>query len=153
MVARPGKGVQLDDELAHLLMADKRVQAMRKCNHELFSSRSPRDRETAIFWKTVLETLEDIEESHYKKASKTMKNGEKWLKSPHKKYHSRFIVQLIEKLMKQRIAVRNLKGQISDLKGLRELESENRMLSRQNDVLKRENAKLEKLMRDLENVK
>jgi hypothetical protein len=154
-IERPGKGVQLEKELAELMLAGKRVQAMRLCNDVLFSSRSKNDREIANYWRTLLLVFEEVEEGNYKKASELIKKASKWWKNSTRNYHSKLLVEMMEKLTEKSNSVRNLRVRLKKEKEIQktQLENLNQDLVKEMAELKEKNKKLEKLLHDLEKVK
>jgi hypothetical protein len=154
-IERPGKGIQLENELAGLMLEGKHVQAMRMCNDVLFSSRSKNDRETANYWRTLLMALEEMEEGNYQKAAEVMKKGSKWWKTSTRDYHTNLIIELFENLTVRSNDIKKLNMKLKKEKGLQraQLENLNQELMKELTDQKEKNEKLEKLLHDLEKVK
>ncbi len=154
-IERPGQGVKLENELARLMLAGKRVQAMSVCNEVLFSSRSKNDREVANYWRSILMALEEIEEGNYSKAIAVFKNGSKWWKNASRDYHSKFLMSLLDSLSVNSKAVNDWERKLKKEKDLKrvQLENLNKDLVKELAEQKKKNEELEKLLRELENVK
>jgi hypothetical protein len=153
-IERPGQGAQLDRELAGLMLANKRIQAMRLCNDILFSSRSKQDRETANYWRTLLMAMEEIDEGNFPKAIDILEKGSKWWKSSTKEYHYKLIIVLLGKLKKQSVASSKAKKDLKSAKSSKkELLLLNQELSKELEEIKKKNEELEKLLEKLEKVK
>ncbi|MFC1584158.1 hypothetical protein ACFL5V_01280 [Fibrobacterota bacterium] len=154
-IERPGRGVHLENDLARLMLAGKRIQAMRLCNDILFSSRSKKDRETANYWRTVLMALEEIDEDNHDKAADVIREGAKWWNSSSKEYHAKLIIDILDSLKEKSSSIRTLNRRIKKLKISQKVrqESMTQDLMEEMKELKRKNRELEKLLQELEKVK
>ncbi|MBF0429769.1 MAG: hypothetical protein HQK83_00710 [Fibrobacteria bacterium] len=148
-IERPGKGVKLDDDITKLLRENKRNQAKKLCNDILFTSRSPKDRETANFWKAIIGALEEIDENNYRKAASILENSGKWLITPHKEYHISLVIVLLTKMAAYENRIIDLDSTVQRLQNIEQLNFE-----QQKEIveLRLEKEKLHQLLIDLDRV-
>ena len=145
-IERVGQGAELEKDLAALMRNGERVKAMRICNDVLFSSRSPEDRETAEFWRTLLLTLEELDAGNYVKASNVLKDNREKISNPERLYQ----IELLQKILK---SMSKLAQQSQDgASGLQKLEQTNAQLRQELGEADKKVKKLEKVLQELESV-